>query len=195
MKAIKKQFRSKMKLELEKVTMESIKRQSEFVFNKVASLPEFNAAEKVSIFLSMPTEINTRPIVELILNQGKMCFVPICTKLEMKMVLVKSVEDYHNLPLNSWQIPEPKLEDCRPDCFEKGGLDLIIMPGLAFDESGHRIGYGKGYYDKFLAKSYQFAIDNHLKRPFSVAICLKEQMVKEVPTESTDLKPDVIIYE
>lgn len=144
MKSLKKQFRVQMKKKLARVSAESIKRQSQAVFNKVVGLTEYQTAKKVSIFLSMPTELDTRPLVEDILQRGKACYVPICTKDEMRMVRVKSLDDYNNLPLNSWNIPEPKASDGRPDCFEEGGLDLIIMPGLAFDLNGNRIGYGKG---------------------------------------------------
>jgi 5-formyltetrahydrofolate cyclo-ligase len=60
------------------------------------------------------------------------------------MVKLQSYQDYLSLPLNSWGIPEPRIEDGRVDCFANGGLDFIVMPGLAFDSHLNRIGYGKG---------------------------------------------------
>ena len=165
MKSLKQQFRNKIRAELAKVPLESIETQSVLVCQKVLQLAEYQSASKVSIFLSMPTEINTKLLVEDILNSGKTLFVPVCTTAEMRMVKVESIRDYQQLPLNSWNIPEPSLSEGRIDCFQAGGLDLVIMPGLAFDSAGNRIGYGRGYYDKFLAKMRDYSLENRTKMP------------------------------
>lgn len=81
------------------------------------------------------------------------------------MVELKSWDDYKTLPKNSWGIPEPTPQEQRVNCFEVGGLDLIIMPGLAFDKQGNRIGYGKGYYDRFLDTCTQFATEKGIVKP------------------------------
>jgi 5-formyltetrahydrofolate cyclo-ligase len=111
----------------------------------------------------------------------------------MHMVEIKDLQDLHALPKNSWGIPEPSMDEKRMDSFMAGGLDLIIMPGLAFDRKGNRIGYGKGYYDRFLSKCYINSEQYAITRPFTIAIALQCQLVEEVPTEVTDLKPDEII--
>jgi 5-formyltetrahydrofolate cyclo-ligase len=83
----------------------------------------------------------------------------------MHMVEISSLQDFESLEKNSWGIPEPKLSDKRLDCFQAGGLDLIVMPGLAFDKEQNRIGYGKGYYDRFLQKSFEFAKFRGIAKP------------------------------
>ncbi len=69
----------------------------------------------------------------------------------MEMVRVRSLQDYQSLPINSWGIPEPLSGDNRETAHNYGGLDLIIMPGLVFDRQRTRLGYGKGYYDRYIA--------------------------------------------
>lgn len=72
-----------------------------------------------------------------------------------------------------------------------GGLDLVIVPGVAFTVQGHRLGHGRGYYDKFLTKLSQTQ-----PRPFiTVALSLKEQIVDKVPVGSNDVVIDYILYD
>jgi 5-formyltetrahydrofolate cyclo-ligase len=85
----------------------------------------------------------------------------------MHMVELQSVQDFESLSKNSWGIPEPSIADKRLDSFEANGLDVVLMPGLAFDRNGNRIGYGKGYYDRFLQKSFDFAQMNGVPKPFT----------------------------
>lgn len=78
----------------------------------------------------------------------------------MDMLSIGSRTDYHSLEPDSWGIPSiPKnsLPD-RKNCLEDGGLDLIVVPGVAFDENFGRLGHGKGYYDYFLAR-YKLVVD------------------------------------
>lgn len=78
----------------------------------------------------------------------------------MNMLSIGSCADYHSLEPDSWGIPSiPKhsLLD-RKNCLEDGGLDLIVVPGVAFDEGFGRLGHGKGYYDYFLAR-YKLVVD------------------------------------
>jgi 5-formyltetrahydrofolate cyclo-ligase len=186
-------FRKEMKSTLSKVTKSSIIQQSTNLTKKLLANTQYKAAKKISIFLNMKGEISTHEIVQNIFEAGKQCFVPLCTKDTMKMVEIKSFNDYLTLTKNSWGIPEPLVTESRQTTFEVG-VDLIIMPGLAFDRQGNRIGYGKGYYDRFLLKSFKLAVENGWEKPATIAIALKEQLVDKVPVEDTDIKPDVIMF-
>jgi 5-formyltetrahydrofolate cyclo-ligase len=74
-----------------------------------------------------------------------MVFVPRCRGMEMQMVRLQSFKDYESLPINSWGIPEPIWNEQMQTESDFGGLDLVIMPGVIFDKSRSRLGYGKGY--------------------------------------------------
>jgi 5-formyltetrahydrofolate cyclo-ligase len=142
------------------------------VVKNLFSMPEYQRAQRISIYLSMPTgEISTADIVHDALKQGKQVFVPFIYKVKepprsmMDMLQLHSLGDYHSLALDRWGIPTLSQDSVheRENSFGvkglssgsiggKGGLDMIVMPGMAFDEKLGRLGHGKGYYDFFLAR-------------------------------------------
>lgn len=103
----------------------------------------YKKAKSVFVFISYKSEVDTRGIIEDILADGKKLLVPLVKGSEMIAVEVKGIDD---LEPNKMGILEPKSGD------EVTDVDLTITPGLAFDKSGFRLGYGGGYYDKFFAK-------------------------------------------
>ncbi|KAJ3090622.1 5,10-methenyltetrahydrofolate synthetase [Quaeritorhiza haematococci] len=104
------------------------------------------------------------------------------------------MEDLQTLPLNKFKIREPKLDDPREKALDKDALDLIIMPGLAFDQMGWRLGHGKGYYDRYLRQCFEWADKRNLPRPRTVALALLAQIVEgEVPHDEMDQKPEIVI--
>lgn len=147
------------------------------------SLPEYKAARRISVYLSMPTgEISTLGIVRDALAQGKKVFIPYTYNLAtpnegqpksiMDMVELQSTQDLDTLQPDNWGIPTPSEESIssRTNSFggigitegavlEKAGsgLDLIVMPGMVFDSQFGRLGHGKGFYDYFLTRCHQAA--------------------------------------
>ena len=148
----------------------------------ILSLPEYQKARSLSVYLSMPRgEISTGPIVKDALQAGKRVFVPYiyskpvqpdpeAPRSIMDMVLLHSREDYETLAPDSWGIPTPseaslggrssclngaEYDDCDRKVTDEGSIELIIMPGMAFDKAFGRLGHGKGYYDFFLRQYYE----------------------------------------
>jgi 5-formyltetrahydrofolate cyclo-ligase len=148
------------------------------------AMPEYCSANRVGIYLSMPmAEMRTDAIVHDAFRQEKAVFVPYIhpsthptahqPKSIMSLLALDSLQEYQSLSRDSWGIPSLPHEnmDLRLNCFGgKGlsnedtnmfdthdGLDLIIMPGMAFDTNMGRLGHGKGYYDYFLQR-YQTSI-------------------------------------
>ncbi|KAI8802403.1 hypothetical protein BJ742DRAFT_684161 [Cladochytrium replicatum] len=168
---------------------------------KVAALlfasEEFKNSKKVSVYLSTPgSEVQTDEIVEEVLARKPhvRCYIPRCNGETMDMVKVESLEDFRTLPVNKWNIREPPLDQPRTSAFSEDGLDLIIMPGLAFDREGWRIGHGKGYYDKFLERCELFAKENGIPPPRTVALALSAQIIETpVPRDEFDRKPDFVL--
>lgn len=144
--------------------------------------PEYKAAKRISVYLSMPSgEISTSGIVHDALTQSKRVYIPYTYKPTkpregqpksiMDMVELTSVADYEGLQRDHWGIPTPAQDSiaARANSFgEMGltdgevkeqdgdsGLDLIIMPGMAFDAGFGRLGHGKGFYDYFLHRCHQ----------------------------------------
>lgn len=154
------------------------------IHSKLLSLPEYQNAKSLSIFMSMPTgEINTGPIVHQALNQGKSIFIPYLRsnqtqgepKSIMGMVELYSEEDFKQLVPDKWGIPSIKKDTIpgRRRCpgdhdheSKTAELDVIVMPGVAFDSKLQRIGHGKGYYDFFLQRYQRYVESEGRSMPF-----------------------------
>lgn len=180
-----------MKKVLADLSPQEISHQSKVVAVKLFNLPAFKQASRISLFLSMKDEIDTTDILSTSLGQGKQCFIPLYNKESMKMVKITDMEDYRNLPLTKWNIKQPLEEEVREDALETGGLDLILVPGLAFTAKGDRCGRGKGYYDKFLNDCAQ----RQAKPPVTVALAFSQQILENVPTDSHDHVVDIVLVE
>lgn len=195
------------------------------IFEALQNFKPYQDANRISIYLSMPAaEVQTDAIVRHALGEGKQVFVPYLHKSSldipdtppriMDMVHLKSVQDYESLARDRWGIPsiDPSTVHERqrilggPDAHhsDKSALDLILLPGVAFDldESGgvRRLGHGKGFYDFFL--------DRYLSRAMAspgapidlqlYGLALTEQFIPEtsefsVPTGPYDRRLDGLI--
>ncbi|KAF2672581.1 5-formyltetrahydrofolate cyclo-ligase-like protein [Microthyrium microscopicum] len=219
----KKELRRRIKQLLSGVTQESIARQTDLCMKSLLSLPEYKKARAISVFLSMPSgEISTTNIVKNAFQHNKKIFIPYTYKLKkaldlwppqvMDMVQLESVSDFENLGSDKWGIPIPSAEsvDRRRNCFGGLGksegdqelgptdedLDIVIMPGMAFDRRLERVGHGKGYYDFFLQRYLYHTQKAGTKMPFLVGLGLEEQLLpaeEQVPADATDYKLDALI--
>lgn len=194
LKAAKSALRKQMKETLNSLSVEEKKRQSAAVTQKLLDSAAYQSANRLSIFLSMDDEINTGDILQHSLGSGKACFIPRydSKSRQMAMVLLRSLEDYNSLPETSWRIKQPSLEEERENALQTGGLDLVLVPGLAFTEQGHRLGRGRGYYDTFLSSCLTL---QGASPPALIAVAFSQQLVPEVPTENTDILVDTVLTE
>ncbi|CAO3625193.1 unnamed protein product [Cunninghamella blakesleeana] len=196
LKLLKRNLRKEMDLLLNKVSKEAITSQSELVYKQLIQLEEFKSSKNISVYISMPTcEIDTRSIIQHILEANKNCYIPRCTKDTMDMVKLTSWDDYLSLPRNKWNIPEPPLDQPRENALDNEGLDLILVPGVAFDDKKNRIGHGKGYYDRYLLKYKDWAISKNKPMVKTVALALNEQIIEvgKIPLEETDQELNTIL--
>lgn len=171
--ALRKQMREKRQalspaLHAEKSTM---------IRQRLEKEAAFNQAKSVLIYLSTPEEVDTHGVVKDLLTKGITVYAPRVKKDEL--ILCK---------IDSWEALEPSamgILEARGDVPETRvqNVDLILVPGIAFDEHGHRIGYGKGYYDKLLKTV----------RGYKVGLAFSEQVISEIPSEAHDVPLDLII--
>lgn len=132
---------------------------------------EYKNAKSVFCYVSFKSEISTKILAEQILKDKKALLVPRTFEQgKMEAVRIYSLSD---LVLSKFGIPEPK-----PEFLSKNEkIDLAIVPGLAFDKSGARLGYGGGYYDRFLKNN----------KIFSIGLCHKELLAEKLPKEDFDV--------
>jgi len=172
------------------LSAEDKRNQSQLVLKKLFDLPAFQNSQRISTFLSIDNEIDTEPIVRKVLEEKKECFVPRYGKKGMEMVKLNSIEDWKTLPLTSWGIKQPSFKDARENALKTGGLDFIVVPGVAFTSSGLRCGHGGGYYDRFL-KEIKESQDHP---PAIVGVAFKQQILEDLPTTEHDVKLDLVLY-
>ena len=174
----KKDIRKKICAARKQCSEEQIEKMSRKITEKVISLPVFEQENKILVYADYNHEVVTRYLIEEAWQAGKEVAVP---KVVGKDMVFYKLTDFSQLEPGYFQIPEPVSGEI-VDWPEA----LMIMPGVAFDRENHRVGYGGGFYDRYLEKHPK------LKR---VAVAFEFQMMPEVPTEPTDICPHIVVTE
>ncbi|KYN27688.1 5-formyltetrahydrofolate cyclo-ligase, partial [Trachymyrmex cornetzi] len=184
----KRALRKEIKEILKNISSEERKKESVNVFKKLCQLKQYQNSKRISLYLSTKDEIDTLPILKHILDMGKEAFVPQYHGKIMEMVKLRSMEDYETLPLTKWNIKQPSITENQENALETGGLDLVILPGVAFTVNGKRLGHGMGYYDKYLKRCFQKNI-----KPYLVAVGFKKQIQEDIPVNENDVPVDIVL--
>lgn len=177
----KKELRKEIKRRFAALAKEEFSVKSAVVLEKLKALPEWNKAGTIFAFISMKDEIDTEEILREILNSGKKLAVPRIDGENLVFHLIESITE--GLVPDCYGIPEP---EASAPVAKPAGNDIMLIPGLAFDNGRNRLGRGKGFYDRYLA-----SIPEAISR---IGICYDFQMVEAVPTEPHDRPLDMIIY-
>lgn len=192
-KAQKQELRREVRARMK--AFDQVSEQSEQVWDRLFALPAYQQAKTIGLFLSMPKgEINTDVALQHAIRNGKTIYVPqVGANFElanMDMLKCPKVENFHkSWPTNKWLIPEPPIEMERI-LAQPGDIDILVVPGLAFDEKGGRLGQGKGYYDRFIAKMRK----DYPDKPILVGVCMEPQLVDRVPTTDLDYEMDMVLF-
>lgn len=146
---------------------------------RLFSLPEFTSARVILFFASFQSEVDTVPMIRRALTFGKRVVLPKVKGAEL--VLHEIVDLDKDVSPGTWGIPEP--HGSSPVMLEE--IDLIIVPGAAYDEQGNRVGYGAGFYDKLLSEF----------KKMTVAVAFECQIVPNAPAEIHDIPVKKIVTE
>jgi 5-formyltetrahydrofolate cyclo-ligase len=151
---------------------------------QVISLPEFAAAKTILTYIGVRTEVATDEIVAEAVRRGKRVAAPYVTPEGLRAAFIEGKGDLiparFGLVEPADRIKQDPLRSCRP-----GDVDLFVVPGLAFDRSGGRVGFGKAYYDRLLANANPGAR--------FVAVCFHSQLVHQVPMLDHDIPMHLIV--
>lgn len=146
------------------------------IIAKLKEHPRFVAAHTIMLYHSLPDEVDTRRLIAGI--KDKTIVLPRVTgEREMELRLYTGPDD---LQQGAYGIMEP----CGPLFTRYCDIQLAVIPGMAFDKNGNRLGRGKGYYDRFLPQ---------LNKVYKIGICFDFQLVETVMTEPTDIPMDEVI--
>lgn len=160
---------------------------SRLICGAFLQLPAYQAAATVLFYLDVRSEVRTRHTLPEALTSGKRIIVPWCNPAgELELFHLKHMEE---LAVGMYKIlePKPELRGLPERQLAPTELDLVMVPGVAFDRSGARMGHGKGYYDKLLQHA----------RPDAplVALAFECQLFPEIPTAPHDVFMDQVITE
>lgn len=158
------------------------------IIRQILALKEFSDARTVFAYYGFGSEIDTTPLLHTVLGENKTLLLPRVNRAAGVLDLYEVRNLQTDLRAGVWGIPEPNPEIAI--LTSPANIDLVIAPGAAFDRTGGRIGYGKGYYDKLLATCHQLQC-----YPLIVAGAFDVQLIDAVPLEPHDVLIDMLITE
>jgi len=149
------------------------------IFRKLFQATVFKKAEFVALYYGIAPEVETKSFLKKILKDKKIYLPRIDLKKSLSLCRVRSLSN--DLKKGAYNIMEPKVScERRP----AGQMDVIILPGVAFDRKGGRLGRGGGYYDRLLRGA---------GKALKIGLCFREQIVKKVPMNVCDVSVDRVI--
>ena len=174
----KNEVRQLIKAYRQKLTDEDVKIQSRLIIDRLKKSDIYKTSENVFLYISYNREVDTYMLLSQCFMDGKKVYAPkVLSKTDMEFYCI---QNEHDLVSGYMGIMEPS-DSCEKADTRDG---LFIMPGLAFDYDFHRIGYGGGFYDRYLSEDNTF---------IKAALAFDFQLLESIPYEEHDLKPDYII--
>lgn len=157
------------------ISKEDKEKKDKEIFKDIVNSKEYKEAKKIFIYVSLEDEVDTIQLIKEALKDNKSVYVPYILSKKQGMIAVE-IKSLQELEVGSYGILEPR--NINNTIEDKDELDLIIAPAVAITRDGYRIGYGGGFYDRFLK--------GVSKCTTVVAIVYKEQVVEKIPIESHD---------
>lgn len=154
-----------------------IKLASQKIKNKLKQIEFFRKAKKIACYYPIGSEVLTQEIMQELLSNGKEICLP---KVEGDLLDFRKISDMKDLEKGNFGIMEPK-----DNCAIVENLDVVLVPTVAITKDGTRLGYGHGYYDRFLSTS----------SAKTISLTYSKQIVKAIPSSDNDIKIDWIVTE
>lgn len=178
---VKKELRQQLRNEVGEISAEKIVEKSHQACALLFDQPEFKKAETVMVFLSLPGEIDTSPIVLRCWQDRKRVLAPKVSWNQRRMLPVEIRSLTDDLMVTGMGIREP----ISGIPFPISLLDMVIVPGMGFDGKGNRLGRGRGFYDRFLAHP-EF-------KGIACGLAFEQQVLDEIPTGPLDRAIDMLV--
>ncbi|TLX82117.1 MAG: 5-formyltetrahydrofolate cyclo-ligase [Thaumarchaeota archaeon] len=159
------------------LSLDFIKITSKEIQDNLRKVDFFRSAKSIGAYYSIGSEVQTQDILQEILNAGKQLALPKVVKNDL---VFKKITSFSDLEQGNFSVMEPKEK-----CESVKNLDVIIIPAIALTRDGFRLGYGFGYFDRFL----------HGKKSKIIALSYAKQIVKSFPRDDHDVKINCIVTE
>lgn len=187
----KEEIRRQMKVKRDSLSPEKQEKLNKKILDRLFQTEAYKKCEMIFSYMSFRSEVDTKEIIRLALLDGKKVYLPRVKKDTMDFYEIFHMND---LIISSYGIPEP--QETQNLCYKTSATEqledntkfqkLMLLPGLAFDLSGCRIGYGAGYYDRYLAA-------NRASFFYKMALAYDIQVVDPIPSDKFDIKADAIL--
>lgn len=183
--SIKNNLRKNMLHKRRNMNTQNINSFSNKIMSTIMGLPQFKNSKNIMLYISFNNEVDTHPLATWCLANGKTVIAPYCLQNQRKIIPFEINNLTNDLTKSTFGVMEPKHNILKQAIM--CDIDLIIVPGVIFDIHGNRIGFGAGYYDRFLS--------NKTKTTTIIGIAYDYQIIDSVPTDKYDIPMDFIITE
>lgn len=166
---------------------------SNLICEKILQLPLFKSTAELAVAAYVPfrSEVNIWPILQWLWQHQGVVWLPKVGERAGEMQLYRT-SSKHDLSTGKWGLQEP--HEHLPQWDETKNLDAVIVPGVAFDRQGRRLGYGAGYYDRFFARLSDQSSPK-MRQPLLIAPAFSTQVIAEVPAEEHDRSINLLVTE
>ncbi len=173
----------KRRLRAERIQMSErvVREKSLCIYRRLINMPAYRLARCIACYVSIKNEVDTKTVIQNAIGGGKQVGVPVTREDgDMNFQVIEGLSDLRPAHYGLREpVPDPQ------KVLLPHTIDLILIPGIAFDRHGHRVGSGGGYYDRFLART----------EAVRVGLSYTFQIIDRVPAEPHDVKMDLIITE
>lgn len=183
---LRKQIRQQVRKARQQLSAECQAQSAVSLVQQAQHFPELQQAQHIALYLSNDGELDTAPLLQHLLQQGKTLYLPVLHPFTPGYLLFQRYDALTPMQLNKFGIREPKPDVTTIELPTQ--LDLIFMPLVAFDEQGKRLGMGGGFYDRTLA-----ALPKTSQKPLLVGLAHQCQQVAAVPTEPWDVPLPLVL--
>jgi 5-formyltetrahydrofolate cyclo-ligase len=168
-----------------RLSPEFVYEKSRTIIDKIITSNAYKMAKSLMVYVDFNNEVQTGKLITYALADNKKVSVPVTSIKEKKLTSSMLLAYPEDLAPGAWGILEPKPDLIRP--VDPGDIDLVVVPGVSFDPKGNRLGYGAGFYDRFLPRTKTGAI--------FIAPCFEMQVVKDVFPDVHDVPVHLIFTE
>ncbi len=182
---MKEELRKKILLKRNQLESDEVDRLSQGIVSKFTALKTYQQAGNVMLYLDFRNEVKTGPLIEKMLQDKKQVLIPVTDPSDYSLIVSELIDPQKDLFPSKFGMMEPNKDTLRP--VDPNIIDLVLVPGLVFDKNGYRIGFGAGYYDRFLP-----TLDPHVPL---VSLAYELQIVDVVPKEPHDVPVHMIVTE
>lgn len=182
------EIRKTVRLARQKISLSDRKEAAERAHDLLVHSEIFIKSKHIACYIPMKNEFDTHPIIQAIWSANKDCYLPVLSKDQKKFLYFVQYQKNDVLHLNVLSVMEP---DINQEHIEKENLELILMPLVAFDRQGGRIGTGGGYYDR----TFSFLKNKLSLKPFLMGVAFACQEVKIIPIDEWDIALDGVVTE